>query len=432
MGRLHARRLFADAAGEAGRRVRRQRRHGRRRGARSSAAAAFDSARRAAAAGGGGDDRRADAVSRRTSPRPCLEARRRLPDRKAAGQGRRRRAADRRRSRRAYRRHRPGRAHRAVQPRRSARWTGWTSSRGSSRSTRISPLTFRSIDVGVVLDMMIHDIDIVLKLAGSQVAQIDAVGVSVIGDVEDICNARLTFENGCVANVTASRLALKTERQAARLQLRRVRVARLPEEVRHRRPPQRQPRRDPRRRRRRSARGEIEDLSRPELRRPGQRRGAADRRHRAAAGGAGVVRLRGTATARNRKSRWKRAWLRWRPQPGLWSRSSRSSWGKRGVGGGGWGVGGWECGAGWGEFVKSVVFTPYPQLLPYFAAAHCGYFRKIISSASLYVSWFGRMTAFFFSSSTCLLRRARTAGPRACGGSPAGPRSRRRGGPRRA
>lgn len=79
--------------------------------------------------------------------------------------------------------------------------------------TRISPLTFRSIDVGVVLDMMIHDIDIVLKLARSAVAKVDAVGVSVIGEVEDICNARLTFANGCVANITASRLALKTERR---------------------------------------------------------------------------------------------------------------------------------------------------------------------------------------------------------------------------
>ncbi len=78
---------------------------------------------------------------------------------------------------------------------------------------RISPMTFRSIDVGVVLDMMIHDIDIVLHLAASPVAKIDAVGVSVIGNVEDICNARLTFENGCVANLTASRLAMKTERK---------------------------------------------------------------------------------------------------------------------------------------------------------------------------------------------------------------------------
>ncbi len=79
--------------------------------------------------------------------------------------------------------------------------------------TRVSPLTFRSIDVGVVLDMMIHDIDIVLKLSGSTVSRVDAVGVSVIGTVEDVCNARLTFANGCVANLTASRLALKTERK---------------------------------------------------------------------------------------------------------------------------------------------------------------------------------------------------------------------------
>jgi predicted dehydrogenase len=78
---------------------------------------------------------------------------------------------------------------------------------------RISPLTFRSIDVGVVLDMMIHDIDIILNLARSAVKQVEAVGVSVLGEQEDICNARLTFENGCVANLTASRLALKTERK---------------------------------------------------------------------------------------------------------------------------------------------------------------------------------------------------------------------------
>jgi predicted dehydrogenase len=78
---------------------------------------------------------------------------------------------------------------------------------------RISPLTFRSIDVGVVLDMMIHDIDIVLNLSGSRVTRVDAVGVSIIGDVEDVCNARLEFANGCVANLTASRVALKTERK---------------------------------------------------------------------------------------------------------------------------------------------------------------------------------------------------------------------------
>jgi len=78
---------------------------------------------------------------------------------------------------------------------------------------RISPFTFRSADVGVVLDMMIHDIDLILKLVSGQVEQVHAVGVNVIGAHEDICNARLTFDNGCVANITASRLAIKTERK---------------------------------------------------------------------------------------------------------------------------------------------------------------------------------------------------------------------------
>jgi predicted dehydrogenase len=60
---------------------------------------------------------------------------------------------------------------------------------------------------------MIHDIDIILSLAGSEIAKVDAVGVSVIDEKEDICNARIVFENGCIANITASRLALKTERK---------------------------------------------------------------------------------------------------------------------------------------------------------------------------------------------------------------------------
>lgn len=78
---------------------------------------------------------------------------------------------------------------------------------------RISPFTFRSADVGVVLDMMIHDIDLVCMLAASPVASVHAVGVNVIGKHEDICSARLIFESGCVANLTASRLAIKTERK---------------------------------------------------------------------------------------------------------------------------------------------------------------------------------------------------------------------------
>jgi len=78
---------------------------------------------------------------------------------------------------------------------------------------RISPYPFRSMDIGVVLDVMIHDIDIILSLAASPIRKLDAVGVNVIGDHEDICNARIIFENGCIANITASRLALKTERK---------------------------------------------------------------------------------------------------------------------------------------------------------------------------------------------------------------------------
>ncbi|MHC4415913.1 MAG: Gfo/Idh/MocA family oxidoreductase [Planctomycetota bacterium] len=83
---------------------------------------------------------------------------------------------------------------------------------------RVSPMTFRSVDVGVVLDMMIHDIDVLLMLVGSEPPEVQANAVSVFGDAEDVCNARLTFPPdadgmSCVANMTASRLALKTERK---------------------------------------------------------------------------------------------------------------------------------------------------------------------------------------------------------------------------
>jgi len=80
-------------------------------------------------------------------------------------------------------------------------------------ANRISPYPFRSTDVGVVLDVMIHDIDIILSMAASKIKRVDAVGVNVIEEKEDICNARIVFENGCIANITASRLALKTERR---------------------------------------------------------------------------------------------------------------------------------------------------------------------------------------------------------------------------
>ncbi len=77
---------------------------------------------------------------------------------------------------------------------------------------RVSPFTFRSADVSVVLDMMIHDLDIVLHLVKSPVAEIRASGVSLLGAGEDIASARIEFRNGAVASVTASRMALKRER----------------------------------------------------------------------------------------------------------------------------------------------------------------------------------------------------------------------------
>ena len=77
---------------------------------------------------------------------------------------------------------------------------------------RCSGFTFRSIDIGVVLDLMIHDIDVVLNLVQSPVEQVEALGVSVLGDHEDMVNARLRFASGCVANLTASRVSYTAER----------------------------------------------------------------------------------------------------------------------------------------------------------------------------------------------------------------------------
>jgi len=72
---------------------------------------------------------------------------------------------------------------------------------------RLSPFPNRSLDIGVVLDLMIHDIDIVLGLVDSGVKKIEAVGVPVLTKFEDIANARITFKNGCCANLTASRVS---------------------------------------------------------------------------------------------------------------------------------------------------------------------------------------------------------------------------------
>jgi predicted dehydrogenase len=72
---------------------------------------------------------------------------------------------------------------------------------------RMGPFSPRIQDVGVVLDLMIHDIDIVLSLVKSPIKQIDAVGIAVLTNNEDIANAHILFENGCVANLTASRIS---------------------------------------------------------------------------------------------------------------------------------------------------------------------------------------------------------------------------------
>ena len=72
---------------------------------------------------------------------------------------------------------------------------------------RLSPFPNRSIDIGVVLDLMIHDLEIILHLVRSGIESIDAVGVPVLTRREDIANARLRFANGCVANITASRIS---------------------------------------------------------------------------------------------------------------------------------------------------------------------------------------------------------------------------------
>jgi predicted dehydrogenase len=72
---------------------------------------------------------------------------------------------------------------------------------------RLSPYPERSTDIGVVLDLMIHDLEIILHLVASPVQSVDAVGVPVLSRGEDIANARLRFENGCVANITSSRIS---------------------------------------------------------------------------------------------------------------------------------------------------------------------------------------------------------------------------------
>lgn len=80
-------------------------------------------------------------------------------------------------------------------------------------SHRLSPFPARSTDVGVVLDLMIHDLDIVLAFVKSPVVSVDAVGIPVLSKSEDIANARLRFANGCIANLTVSRVSAERMRK---------------------------------------------------------------------------------------------------------------------------------------------------------------------------------------------------------------------------
>ncbi|QDU90081.1 Dehydrogenase [Pirellulimonas nuda] len=80
------------------------------------------------------------------------------------------------------------------------------------QATRTSGYTFRSTDIGVVLDVMIHDIDLAISLAASPVVEVQAMGLSVLGGHEDMVDARLRFANGCVAHLTASRVSYQQQR----------------------------------------------------------------------------------------------------------------------------------------------------------------------------------------------------------------------------
>ena len=79
---------------------------------------------------------------------------------------------------------------------------------------RLAQFNPRGTDVPVVLDLMIHDLDIVLKVVKSNIRKVSASGVAVVSETHDIANARLEFDNGCVANLTASRISLKSMRKS--------------------------------------------------------------------------------------------------------------------------------------------------------------------------------------------------------------------------
>ena len=128
-----------------------------------------------------------------------------------AGIARRGRAA--RRAGPRQRRRPPGRPHRAVQPGPARPSTSLPLRPKYITAERLSTYTFRSTDIGVVLDLMIHDLDLILSLIAAPVRSVAAVGVSLFGGHEDVANARIEFEDGCVANLTASRASYAAARK---------------------------------------------------------------------------------------------------------------------------------------------------------------------------------------------------------------------------
>ncbi|MCK5242453.1 Gfo/Idh/MocA family oxidoreductase [bacterium] len=78
---------------------------------------------------------------------------------------------------------------------------------------RLGPFSQRNMDIGVTLDLMIHDLDIILDLVGSKVKRVQATGVKILSEHDDISNARITFANSCVANVSASRVTMAAQRK---------------------------------------------------------------------------------------------------------------------------------------------------------------------------------------------------------------------------
>ena len=91
-------------------------------------------------------------------------------------------------------------------------------------SHRLAEFNPRGTDVSVVLDLMIHDIDAILSVVKSNVKTVTANGVSVLSKTPDIANARIEFENGCVANLTASRISMKNMRKSRFFSKRRLHI----------------------------------------------------------------------------------------------------------------------------------------------------------------------------------------------------------------